>query len=158
MRWLKNKIVNYQLKCNRAQAPKTLDDALDHLHDKISSDDKLKIKHFKVDGSDAHFGLGMWVRNNWGLWAGGPLRDEMFKVGLYHADDMSSCILDAFVCDIRGEDFNIEEKAKWYKEWWKDKHGIDTDAEIKKLKAEEVVVQGWFARLRGRFKSAKLEW
>ena len=39
-----------------------------------------------------HMGIGMWIRNNWGLWAGGELQDHFKELGLFHADDMSGMI------------------------------------------------------------------
>lgn len=44
-----------------------------------------------------HFSLGMWLRNNAGLWSGGPIRDSMSAHGLRHADDMSHVVLEAYV-------------------------------------------------------------
>jgi hypothetical protein len=40
-----------------------------------------------------HHGLGMWIRNNWGLWAQGPLAQYFLERGSNHPDDMSHTIL-----------------------------------------------------------------
>ena len=41
-----------------------------------------------------HFGLGMWMRNNWGLWSeGSPLKQYFDGLGIHEADDASSKIL-----------------------------------------------------------------
>ncbi len=39
-----------------------------------------------------HMGLGMWVRNNWGLWGGSRLQAYLRDRGLSHPDDMSHMI------------------------------------------------------------------
>jgi hypothetical protein len=43
-----------------------------------------------------HFSVGMWIRNNWSLWAGGPLREFFVARKVAHPDSMSSLILDAY--------------------------------------------------------------
>jgi hypothetical protein len=44
-----------------------------------------------------HFGLGMWMRNNWGLWSeSSPLKQFFDSQGKYSADDMSSMILKSY--------------------------------------------------------------
>ncbi|MCJ7434938.1 MAG: hypothetical protein MUO77_15760 [Anaerolineales bacterium] len=44
-----------------------------------------------------HFGLGMWMRNNWGLWSeGSPLKQYFDGQGIHEADDASSMILTSY--------------------------------------------------------------
>jgi hypothetical protein len=43
-----------------------------------------------------HFGIGMWMRNNWGLWAGSRLAKYLDSLGIHHPDGMSSFILETF--------------------------------------------------------------
>ena len=43
-----------------------------------------------------HFGLGLWMRNNWGLWGGSRLKTYMKQRGVYHPDDMSGRILEFY--------------------------------------------------------------
>jgi hypothetical protein len=44
-----------------------------------------------------HFSLGMWMRNNWGLWGNeGALYKELSKMGYSHPDNMSAFILDSY--------------------------------------------------------------
>jgi hypothetical protein len=65
-----------------------------------------------------HFGLGTWMRNNWGLWAGSRLRDYLHKLGLRHPDDMSSVILKSFWRHLNGKPLKIDEQVKYYQEYW----------------------------------------
>ncbi len=53
-------------------------------------------KHlFKIcDEIEFHFGLGMWMRNNWGLWTMSDLAIDYFDIfGESHIDDISNNIL-----------------------------------------------------------------
>jgi len=44
-----------------------------------------------------HFGLGMWMRNNWGLWsAESPLKQYFDSQGIRDADDATSMILKSY--------------------------------------------------------------
>ncbi len=43
-----------------------------------------------------HFGLGMWLRNNWKLWETNPLTQILEGLGITHPDGMSSALLDLF--------------------------------------------------------------
>ncbi len=43
-----------------------------------------------------HIGIGMWIRNNWGLWQGGALHDFFTRQDVEHPDDMSVLLLNAY--------------------------------------------------------------
>ena len=43
----------------------------------------------------AHFGLGMGMRNRWGLWGRNALTEHMHERNIHHPDSMSSEILHA---------------------------------------------------------------
>lgn len=43
-----------------------------------------------------HHDLGMWLRNNWGMWGGSRLQTYMEMRGIYHPDSMSSTILEFY--------------------------------------------------------------
>lgn len=43
-----------------------------------------------------HFGLGMWLRNRWGLWLGSRLAAFFYSYGVTHPDGMSCIILSRF--------------------------------------------------------------
>jgi hypothetical protein len=74
------------------------------------------------DISKAHHGLGQWIRNNWGLWQGGDLKDHMMGLGFTHPDDMSHTILLAFHRHLHGLPLGLEKEVAKYKEYW-DKNG-----------------------------------
>ncbi len=57
----------------------------------------------------SHMGVGMWIRNNWGLWRGGKLAKHIQALGYNHPDDMSWLILKCYYRELKGLDW--EEKA-----------------------------------------------
>jgi hypothetical protein len=90
-------------------APRTYEAALDCLSSHLPPADQAQLRR---DGAlDAHFGLGMWMRNNWGLWQEGPLHRAMAARGLTHPDDMSSAILDGFVARLREKPAGGEQRG-----------------------------------------------
>ena len=92
-------------------APPTYEAALNCLDKLLPAEDQAKLA--EPGGTiDAHLGLGMWIRNNWGLWRQGPLYRSMHQAfGLSHPDDMSGAILDGFAAKERGESYNVVAEA-----------------------------------------------
>ena len=91
-------------------APQTYEAALDCLDRFLPADVQARLA--APDGPlEAHFGLGMWIRNNWGLWGEGPLYRSMREFGIENPDDMSGAILDGFAARERGEPFDVAANA-----------------------------------------------
>ena len=65
-----------------------------------------------------HYGLGMWIRNNWGLWGNSQLQQCLHDSGFIHPDDMSAIILKAYHRHLNGKKLNLKEEAKKYKSYW----------------------------------------
>ncbi|MFB6342771.1 DUF6794 domain-containing protein [Saccharicrinis sp. FJH62] len=59
-----------------------------------------------------HFGLGMWIRNNWGLWGGSRLQLYMQKRGIEHPDSMSGVILSYYYDWLNGNNDNWQKFDK----------------------------------------------
>ena len=97
--------------------PKDLDDAIAELDKALGPKmkDEIRAKAKEDDMVEYHFGLGMWMRNNWGLWREERLFQSLAKLGLRHPDDMSALIL---------------------QEYWRHLHSLpyDTDAFIAEVK------------------------
>jgi len=68
----------------------------------------------------SHFGLGMWIRNNWGLWRGGELAKEFNDKGIFHPDDMSGIILKCYYRQLHNQDWGLDEQIKFYQNYWKE--------------------------------------
>jgi hypothetical protein len=65
-----------------------------------------------------HFGLGMWMRNNWGLWKGGTLAKYFNELGIYHPDDMSSIIMTSYEAKLRNMKYDLDEEIQDYRAYW----------------------------------------
>ena len=77
--------------------PKSIHEALDVL-DKILSDEDREYL-LKNGAISMHDSLGRWIRNEWGLWTGSELKNELINMnkGLNHPDDMSNYILEKYI-------------------------------------------------------------
>ncbi len=64
-------------------------------------------------------GLGMWMRNNWGLWRGKELAIYFNSIGIYHPDDMSGIILTSYYRELYGKDWEVEKQIQYYQDFWK---------------------------------------
>ena len=92
--------------------PKDIDEAIDSLDTILSEKDKrfiadsLSMEEFCAD---AHFGVGMWMRNEWGLWSGSRLQKFFTDKKVYHPDEMSHEILKAYYKKkIKGMDYSAD--------------------------------------------------
>lgn len=77
------------------EKPCNLRDAHQKL-DVILAENKISINS-ESDMIEYHFGLGMWMRNNWGLWSGKSRLLPIFETkGITHPDNMSGYILETY--------------------------------------------------------------
>jgi len=97
--------------------PKNLEKCFLELNKLLKQKDISAIRKLKNSGEtiDYHHGLGTWLRNNWGLWAGSRLQQYLIGKGIYHPDDMSGTILEL------------------YQEWLTNKHDNWKELEAKPL-------------------------
>lgn len=99
--------------------PKDLPDCVRVLDSMLSPEDKAYIR--EKGAAAVHFSLGMWLRNNWGLWGDSRLQTYFANNGIHHPDDMSGVILDCYVLHLQGENVNYRrilrtarrEEKKW---------------------------------------------
>ncbi|MBS7363169.1 MAG: hypothetical protein KIH03_05100 [Paludibacteraceae bacterium] len=77
--------------------PMDLNDCCVQLDQLLSEEDKEFIKNLpdKKETIKLHMSLGMWIRNNWGLWGGSRLQKYLFDIS-DHPDGMSSIILEHY--------------------------------------------------------------
>ena len=83
--------------------PNTLEEAIQELV-------KLNIEPSKINT--------MSIRNQWGLWTGSNLAQWFYTKEIYHADDMSSIILDSYKKTINNEPIDLENQIKLYHNHW----------------------------------------
>jgi len=129
--------------------PSNLDQALEIIENGLSQEDIEFIKSH--ESHEAHFSLGMWLRNNWSLWQEETNLAQWFRktLGLGHADDMSGIILDSLWRKIRGEPINLDEQVQYYKDYWKEQ-GIDP------LTQERIIMDNYYLnRAEEKYKNVK---
>ena len=77
-----------------------MQEACEMLYKKLSKEDIELIKQGKVDASDMHFGLGLWIRNNW-IYKGLNPEDLGMEPFTCFPDMLSNDIIEAFIEYIR---------------------------------------------------------
>lgn len=80
---------------NGIYIPKDLGECFVELDKLLSEVDKkeMQVLPKRDDMIRYHLGLGMWMRNNWGLWSGSRLQKYFNDRGVTHPDEMSSVVL-----------------------------------------------------------------
>jgi hypothetical protein len=84
--------------------PRTIDEAVERLREDLSVEALAAVAAMSEDGLRAcHFGLGMYIRNEFGLWQqGSPLLQDCMKDAVYiHPDDASMLIVRALWAKLR---------------------------------------------------------
>jgi hypothetical protein len=101
--------------------PKDLEDCFAQLNSFWNDSIKLSIKAMKEDSfvTESHFGIGMWIRNNWGLWGSSRLSSYFSDLEIFHPDDMSGIILRSYHRKLNNKDIKLEEQIAEYHEFWK---------------------------------------
>lgn len=66
-----------------------------------------------------HMGLGMYLRNNWCLWAGSRLSEYFHAMHVYHPDDMSGLILTGYYHHLNGLAYDVDSKVRRYQIYWR---------------------------------------
>jgi hypothetical protein len=105
---------------NEQKIPTTLAEAHAELERVFPAEELKKIDAMKSEDEmiEYHFGLGMGIRNSWGLWGGSPLSKHLQDLGFTHADNMSGVILETFWCKRHGKPFRLKERAREYAAYW----------------------------------------
>jgi len=95
------------------EIPATLAEAHAELERILSAEALAKVDAMtsEEDMDMQHFGLGLGLRNGWGLWRGSVMAKHMEELGFTHPDSMSSVILKTFWCKRHGQDFRLKERA-----------------------------------------------
>ncbi|NOR86056.1 MAG: hypothetical protein GQ527_00460 [Bacteroidales bacterium] len=79
---------------NGVYIPKDIEDCFIELDKMFTPKNKEELKNSSPNAY--HFGLGTWLRNNWGLWKGSRLHLYFEKKGVTHPDNMSGIILNSY--------------------------------------------------------------
>lgn len=107
-------------KLNDIYIPKDLGDCFAELDRMLSEIDKKEIQELskREDTLKFHMGLGLWMRNNWGLWGGSRLQKYFTDRKIGHPDDMSSVVLFYYHDWLNG-------KKETWKEWEKNPKSVE---------------------------------
>jgi hypothetical protein len=99
--------------------PATLNEALDLMMTGLTDEDRKFVEDAGDDyATSVHFGGGMGMRNSWGLWGDSPLSRYFARLGIYHADDKSAIINEAFSRRVRGKEIELEKLVQYYRAYW----------------------------------------
>ncbi|MET0464088.1 MAG: DUF6794 domain-containing protein [Chitinophagaceae bacterium] len=101
--------------------PTTLDEAIAYLDTIFVDSVKTSVKKMTEDEFivSYHFGLGMSMRNNWGLWRGSRLAKHFKALGIFHPDDMSGIILTSFHRKLLGKDIDLQGQIRESQNYWR---------------------------------------
>ena len=83
---------------NGIYIPKDIKDCFVTLDSLLSKENIKSIKELpnKNETIEYHHGLGLWLRNNWGLWGGSRLQKYFLARKVNHPDSMSAMILEYY--------------------------------------------------------------
>ncbi len=98
--------------------PKDLDESFVELDRMLHSKFIEKLKAGDKEATNQHFGLGLWIRNNWRLWGGSRLSEHFHNIGIFHPDDMSGIILESYVRRLKDQPIELETQVKFYQDYW----------------------------------------
>src|SRR4029079_7994312 len=100
--------------------PSDLDDALGEIDRGMDRRGRNEVLSFATEDDmiKSHFGLGQWLRNNWGLWGGSQLADYFNNLGVHHPDDMSGIILDSYWRKLHHQPIDLDGQVLYYKKYW----------------------------------------
>ncbi len=121
---------------NEDYIPKNLVEAvaqLEIIHNDSTKKVIIEMTEKEYVGS-THFGTGMWIRNNWGLWNGDDLAEYFNSIGIYHPDDMSGIILKSYYRELHKQVWKLEEQVQYYQDYWNKSNNKPTGIEIDTLR------------------------
>jgi hypothetical protein len=113
--------------------PKDLNEALEILSCKWPEKEIKEFKALKEENlAEFHFGAGLSMRNNWGLWQGNnELVREFNKIGIHHPDDMSAIILKSFHRRLNNKDIDLDGQVNFYQAYWAEIQKRESQLKIK---------------------------
>lgn len=94
---------------NGVYIPKDIDDAINYLNINV---DSIQIIEFKKQSekdavSSEHFGIGLWMRNNFRLWGKSRLQQFFKPYRIRNADHMSSIILKVWHRSLNNKEYKL---------------------------------------------------
>jgi hypothetical protein len=101
--------------------PKDLGDCFKQIDSFWNDSTKMKAKSWSEKDfiAKTHFGLGLWMRNNWQLWGGSRLSKYFNDMGIYDAENMSGVILKTYHRYLTDKNFRLEKQIQFYQDHYK---------------------------------------
>lgn len=119
--------------------PKDLDDCFAQLKQILKPEEIEQMKQgTEGDMGKYHFGLGMWIRNNWCRGKQGRMAKWFYEKGIHHRDDMSGIILRSFWRHLNSQPIELDEQIKHYQDYWKQ---VRTEGIVETVRAKRAVVE-----------------
>ncbi|MBK7142758.1 MAG: hypothetical protein IPH75_11835 [bacterium] len=126
---------------SQSYVPVDLDDCLAYLDTTLTPTVIDTLRAWKEeDLSLAHLGLGLWLRNDWGLWHGSRLAKWFNAQGIFHPDDMSGIILTSYWRHLHDVPIQLDSQVASYVAYWYDHTFPDTLACLKCGRK----IKGWY--------------
>ena len=115
--------------------PCNLEECLETLDNSFASQNKDAIKNGEI--GLLHHGIGTSIRNNWGLWTESCLRDWFNKHDVWHADDMSTIILESYKRHLNNQPIDLEGQVQYYNDHWASR-GVNIKEEVLQIQARAI--------------------
>jgi len=137
--WKLIRSLHLRRRFGKGRIPEGLEGCLARLADRPGRNGRERFKSWPEEDvvGRTHFGLGLWMRNNWGLWSDSPLGRHFNEMGIFHADDMSAIIILSHHRRLNGKDIGLAEQVAFYKNWWKGRQGGPSFADCEQLRCLE---------------------
>lgn len=99
--------------------PKSLNDCYNQLNSILDKKYIEVIKRIteKKFTTDSYLGIGLWMRDNWGLRKGSRLYLFFKTNGVFHPDDMSEIILTSYHRELNGIEIQLEKQIRYFQEY-----------------------------------------
>jgi hypothetical protein len=117
----------------KVSVPNTLDEAFVALDTLLSSEDRISFMHKpeREAVTDAHFSLGMYIRNYWFRHGGSTLPGLLSDAGAQSLDDMSSMVLTSYWRHLHHKPIELKQQGSCYERWWKEQERLEHEAKAK---------------------------
>jgi len=105
-----------------APIPKTFDEAILTLRQRMPAEVVMAFRRAPDAGiaSDYHESLGRWLRNYWGLWAHGPLYQDIQRHGVDEPEEMSELLLSSVWRQLHEEAMTVDEHVAAHRRYWRE--------------------------------------
>ncbi|MFN3755141.1 DUF6794 domain-containing protein [Flavobacterium sp.] len=120
---------------NGIYIPKDLEDSFKQINTFWPDSTRTKLKQLSEDefSGRVHLGFGMWLRNNWQLWAGSRLSKFFNDKGIFHPDDMSGIILQSYHRHLNNKEIDLDKQIQYYKDYWENSKKIQLSRKEEKF-------------------------